>query len=153
TADTGGIYALSWAPKGDRIAFTHGSAFEMPDSKAETDIEVIAPDGTQRKALTAKAGDNAFPSFSPDGKQLVFRSNRHGPKNLYIMNVDGTDVRRLTEGKWTDTMCNWSPTGEWIVFASTREKDKFAIWLIKPDGTGLKKLIGPDDSLHNHPHF
>src|SRR5262249_230981 len=80
-------------------------------------------------------------------------------KNLYIMNADGTDVRRLTKGKWTDTQPDWSPTGEWIAFASDRDttdrdKRQFAIWLIKPDGTGLKKLVGPDGTIfHNHPHF
>jgi Tol biopolymer transport system component len=148
------IYSLSWAPHGDRIALTHGPLFQTPEGKADVDIETIAPDGTQRKPLTARAGNNAFPSFSPDGKQLVFRSTRDGAKNLYIMNADGTGLRRLTEGKWTDTMCVWSPTGEWIAFASNRDNEQFAIWLIKPDGTGLKKLVGPDGTgTHTHPHF
>jgi Tol biopolymer transport system component len=154
TTDAPYIFSLSWAPTGDRIAFARGLAFQTPEDKVGVDIETIAPDGTQRQPLIAKAGNNAFPSFSPDGKQLVFRSNRDGPKNLYLIKADGTGIRRLTEGKWTDTMCVWSPTGEWIAFASNRDNDQFAIWLIKPDGTGLKKLVGPDGtSFHNHPYF
>jgi Tol biopolymer transport system component len=48
-------------------------------------------------------------------------------------------------------MCDWSPTGEWIVFASDRGGN-FEIWLIKPDGSGLHKLIG-GGGRNNHPHF
>jgi Tol biopolymer transport system component len=144
------VFSLSWAHGGDRIALSHGTAFQGPESKVE--IETIAPDGTHRKALTDKAGNNGFPSFSPDGKQLVFRSGRDGHKNLYLMHRDGSGVRRLTEGKWTDTMADWSPSGEWIAFASDRDKN-FEIWLIKPDGSGLKKLIGGGGVRHNHPHF
>lgn len=150
TAPARTVFSLSWAHTGDRIAFTHGGTFQGPESKV--DIETVAPDGSNRKALTENAANNGFPSFSPDGKQLVFRSGRDGSKNLYIMNREGSGVRRLTEGKWTDTMADWSPTGEWIAFASDRDKD-FEIWLIKPDGSGLKKLIGGGNVRHNHPHF
>ena len=144
------LLSLSWAHTGDRIAFSHGTVFQAAQSKVE--IETIAPDGSARQQLTEKAGNNGFPSFSPDGKQLVFRSGRDGSKNLYIMNRDGGGVRRLTEGNWTDTMAHWSPSGEWIAFASNRGGKSFEIWLIKPDGTGLKKVIG-SGGLHNHPHF
>jgi Tol biopolymer transport system component len=111
----------------------------------------VRPDGAGLRKLTSQAGNNGFPSFSPDGKQLVFRSGRKGWKNLYIMSSDGTAVHRLTDGKWTDTMANWSHTGEWIAFASDRDGD-FEIWLIKPDGTGLRKLIG-GGGRNTHPHF
>src|SRR5262249_44158381 len=144
TAQNKEIFSLSWALKGDRIAFAYGAAFQTSERKTDVEIETIAADGSARKTLTARAGMNAFPAFSPDGKQLVFHSTRDGPKNLYIMNADGTGVRRLTEGKWTDTHAAWSPTGEWIAFAGKRDDGKFAIWLIRPDGTGLKRLVGPD---------
>ncbi len=111
----------------------------------------IHPDGSGLRRLTRQAGNNGFPAFSPDGKQLVFRSGRGGYKNLYIMNSDGSGWKQLTRGKWTDTMCNWSHTGDWIVFASDRDGD-FDIWLIRPDGSGLRKLIG-GGGRNNHPHF
>jgi Tol biopolymer transport system component len=149
SADARTVFSLSWAHTGDRIAFSHGTAFQGPDHNVN--IETVAPDGSEHKPLTEKAGNNGFPSFSPDGKQLVFRSGREGSKNLYIMNHDGSGVRRLTEGKWTDTMADWSPTGEWIAFASDRGNN-FEIWLVRPDGTGLKKLIG-GGGRHNHPHW
>ncbi len=144
------IFSLSWAHRGeDWIAFSHGTAFQGPEG--EVDLALIRPDGSGYHKVTQNAANNAFPSFSPDGQQLVFRSGRDQAKNLYIMNRDGSGLRRLTQGKWTDTMVDWSPTGEWIAFASDRD-GQFDIWLIKPEGSGLRKLIG-GGGRHNHPHF
>jgi Tol biopolymer transport system component len=144
-----GLFSTSWSHKGDRIAYAVGGVFQGAEGKV--DIWTIAPDGTDAKKIT-DTGNNGFPSFSPDGKRLVFRSGRQDKaKNLYLMNADGIHVTRLTKGNWTDTMCDWSPTGEWITFASNRGGN-FEVWLIRPDGTGLRKLIG-GGGRNNHPHF
>lgn len=127
----------------------------------EVDIVSIDVDRNNRvKRLTHDGKNNAFPSPSPDGKWIVFRSGRSGHKNLYLMDaVDGErkGLRRLTEGPWTDTMCNWSPDGEWIAFASDRHDPgtgSFEIYLIHPNGTGLRKLIqSGSGGRTNHPYF
>ncbi|PIA47647.1 hypothetical protein AQUCO_01400337v1 [Aquilegia coerulea] len=110
--------------------------------------------------LTIGGQNNAFPSASPDGKWIVFRSGRSGHKNLYIMDaIEGEKggLHQLTEGPWTDTMCNWSPDGEWIAFASDRDNPgggSFAIYFIHPNGTGLKKVIhSGEGGRTNHPWF
>jgi Tol biopolymer transport system component len=126
-----------------------GPVFEGPG--ARVDIASVRPDGSGFASLVPDPGNDAFPSFSPDGTQLVFRSGRDGAKNLYIMKSDGAQVRRLTEGKWTDTMCDWSPTGDQIVFASDRGGD-FEIWVVRTDGTGLRKLVA-GGGRNNHPHW
>jgi Tol biopolymer transport system component len=143
------LFSLGWPPPGDRITFCHGTAFQGPEDTV--DLATVRPDGSGYQKLTEGAGNNGFPAYAPDGKQLVFRSGRGGAKNLYVMAADGTGVRQLTQGKWTDTMANWSPTGAWIAFASNRGGE-FEIWLIQPDGSGLRKLIG-GGGRHNHPHF
>ncbi|RZC85761.1 hypothetical protein C5167_026433 [Papaver somniferum] len=121
--------------------------------------------------------NNAFPSSSPDGKKLVYRSTgKDGFKNLYIMEdskrgvVNGREPRRLTKGKWTDTQCQWSPKGDWIVFSSTRDKPAgapeldqgldpgyFAVYLVRWDNPDVLVRVmtsGSDISGHvNHPCF
>ncbi len=144
-----GMFSVSWAHEGDRIAFSRGPVFQGPGGKV--DIVSVRPDGSEARTLTGEPGNDGFPSFAPDGRRLVFRSGRGGSKNLYIMDADGADVRRLTEGRWTDTMCDWSPAGDMIAFASDRDGD-FEVWLIRPDGTGLRKLVG-GGGRNNHPHF
>ncbi|XP_004502520.1 uncharacterized protein [Cicer arietinum] len=126
----------------------------------EVDIISIDVDRNIVKKLTIDGKNNAFPSPSPDGKWIVFRSGRSGHKNLYVMDaVEGEKkgLRRLTEGPWTDTMCNWSPDGEWIAFASDRDdpgSGSFELYLIHPNGTGLKKLIqSGSGGRTNHPYF
>lgn len=143
------LFGTSWSHGVERVAFSYGVVFG--DSGASVNIMAASPDDDQVEPLTADAGNNGFPSYSPDGSQLVFRSGRDGPKNLYIADRDGSNVRRLTEGDWTDTMCDWSPKGDWIAFSSTRDDD-YEVWMIRPDGSGLKKLIG-GGGRHNHPHF
>ncbi|TKY69242.1 TolB protein [Spatholobus suberectus] len=93
-------------------------------------------------------GNNAFPSCSPDGKSIVFRSGRSGHKNLYIVDaVEGEfngGLRRLTEGAWIDTMPCWSPKGDLIAFSSNRHdpgnSEVFGIYLVRPDGSGLRRV-------------
>ncbi|KAL5859322.1 hypothetical protein ACOSQ4_000618 [Xanthoceras sorbifolium] len=101
------------------------------------------------KILTREeTGNNAFPSCSPDGKFLVFRSGRSGHKNLYVLDaVDGEfngGIRQLTEGPWIDTMPSWSPKGDLIAFSSNRHNpdniNVFSIYVVKPDGSELRRI-------------
>jgi Tol biopolymer transport system component len=144
-----GLFSTSWAHQDERIAFAVGGVFE--GAGAEVDLMTVRPYGSGLRQLTRQTGNNGFPSFSPDGKQVVFRSGRSSNKNLYLANSDSTGLRQLTQGEWADTMCDWSRKGDWIVFASDRDGD-FDIWLIRPDGSGLHKLIG-GGGRNNHPHF
>lgn len=106
------------------------------------DIQLVS-----RTLTSENTSNNAFPSPSPDGKYVVFRSGRSGYKNLYIMDAvvgEAAGLWRLTEGEWTDTMCSWSPDGQWIAFSSDRDnpgKGSFALYLIHPNGTGLHKVF------------
>src|SRR6476469_962376 len=65
---------------------------------------------------------NINPSWSPDGRQLVFESARHGNTTLYIINADGTGEHRLTfTGYGDDTHPAWSPDGRTILYDSSRD--------------------------------
>ncbi|XP_077253015.1 DPP6 N-terminal domain-like protein [Tasmannia lanceolata] len=156
---TGNAFSTAWDWKRKDVIYTSYG----PDFASETTkVDIISIDLKQEetKLLTIGGENNAFPSPSPDGKWVVFRSGRSGHKNLYVMDaVDGerSYIRRLTMGPWTDTMCNWSPDGEWIAFASDRENPgggSFVIYLIHPDGSGLKKVIhSGEGGRTNHPCF
>ncbi|XP_020212488.1 uncharacterized protein LOC109797018 [Cajanus cajan] len=136
-----------------------GETFASESSQVDI-VSMDVDEGNSVKRLTLDGKNNAFPSPSPDGKWIVFRSGRSGHKNLYIMDAVGGErkgLRRLTEGPWTDTMCNWSPDGEWIAFASDRHdpgSGSFELYLIRPDGSGLRKLVeSGSGGRANHPYF
>ncbi|KAI8522517.1 hypothetical protein RHMOL_Rhmol13G0003100 [Rhododendron molle] len=152
----------SWCPAEKNVIFTSLGPIFAPakatvqiarisfdlanlDDQSEEDIAVPV----EIKLLTREdTGNNAFPSCSPDGKFVVFRSGRSGHKNLYIVDAvngeaDG-GVRQLTEGPWIDTMPSWSPDGKLIAFSSNMHNpdnvDAFSIYVVHPDGSGLRRI-------------
>jgi Tol biopolymer transport system component len=75
----------------------------------DREITLFDIDGSNPRAIT-DGGNNLAPSFSPDGKWIVFMSYRDHPRRtlgceIYIMRVDGSDVRRLTD----NDICDWQP--------------------------------------------
>ncbi|KAF8708734.1 hypothetical protein HU200_030119 [Digitaria exilis] len=163
---SGNAFATAWDWKRKGVIYTSiGPDF----AGVRTEVDVIAvtlgnggedSSNISIKKLTVGGDNNAFPSPSPDGKWVVFRSGRSGHKNLYIMDaVDGEagGIRRLTDGPWSDTMCNWSPDGEWIAFASDRHNPgghSFEIYMVHPNGTGLRRVVrSGDGGVTTHPWF
>ncbi|XP_062212963.1 uncharacterized protein LOC133913743 [Phragmites australis] len=162
---SGNAFPTSWDWKRKGVIYTSVG----PDFASEsTKVDVVAvslgdhdeDSNISIKKLTVGGENNAFPSPSPDGKWVVFRSGRSGHKNLYIMDAEDGEaggIRRLTEGPWSDTMCNWSPDGEWIAFASDRHNPgggSFAIYMVHPNGTGLRRVVhSSDGGRTNHPWF
>src|SRR5437899_3468447 len=60
------------------------------------------------------------PSWSPDGKQLVFTGYDGGLSDLFVVNADGSNLRRLTNDKYADLEPSWSADGKTIAFATDR---------------------------------
>lgn len=114
------------------------------DFDPHMDIFEANPDGSQLKRLTTTPGYDAEGAYSPDGKQIVFCSNRSGEKNLelYIMDADGKNVRQLTK---VPNCYNggpfFSPDGKRVIFRSDRKKKNYLqIYVINVDGTGEREL-------------
>ena len=102
------------------------------------------PDGGHLKRLTDAKGYNAEGSYSPDGKQIVFCSNRSGVENLelYVMDADGKNVRQLTHApKCYNGGPFFSPDGTKVIFRSDRaKKDHLQLYVIDADGKNEKAL-------------
>jgi TolB protein len=73
------------------------------------DIYAINPDGSHLRKLTENQRNNEDPSWSPDGRYIVFSSNRDGRYHLYIMNGAGQNQEKITSGKGEQTSPSWSP--------------------------------------------
>jgi len=96
-------YDPVWSPTGNRIAFV------SPES-GNDELYVINADGTGLTQLTYNDWEwDKYPSWSPDGQQLAFWSNRESRrKQIWIMNVDGSNVRNLSNNQYND----WEPV--WV---------------------------------------
>ena len=63
------------------------------------------------------------PSFSPDGRRIVFSGLRHGSSDLYIVSLDEPGYKQITKDQFGDLQPQWSPDGKTIAFASDRGDD------------------------------
>lgn len=127
-----------WSPKGDKIVFALGRFFQTIKGPALADIAIINSDGTGLKIMTKGDGNYAFPSWSPDGRRVVFRASNKDLKGLFIVDVETAEIKVLTSNSH-DNFPSWSPTGDVIAFTSYRDGD-YEIYTIKPDGTDPRRL-------------
>jgi TolB protein len=89
--------------------------------------------------LTSGNAIDTSPSYSPDGSQIVFNSDRGGSQQLYVMNADGGDIRRISFGSGKYGTPVWSPRGDLIAFTKI-EGGTFYIGVMRPDGSGERLL-------------
>jgi len=105
------------------------------DPEMEIFAASLADGGLTR--LTHAPGYDAECSFSPDGRHILFVSDRDGDPDIYVMNADGSDVRQLTDAPGYDGGPFYSPDGAWIAYRTDRvEKDALQIHVMRADGTG-----------------
>ncbi len=140
--------APAWSPRGDRIAFGVGGFFQGSSGASIADIVVMSVDGTGVKILTDGSANHGFPSWSPDGRQLVYRGASRERNGLFIIDVETRKVRVLTSGAAHDNSPSWSPKGDRIAFTSNRDGN-FEIYTIRSDGTDLRRLTSvPGNDSH-----
>jgi TolB protein len=125
-----------WSPQGDRIAFSVGAHMGAP---GPTHLALIRPDGSDVTMLTSGDRHDGLPSWSPDGKRLVFRTVAGARTGLSIIDIERGAITPLPTGSDYDTFPAWSPRGDLISFTSKRDDD-YEIYVIRPDGTGLRRL-------------
>ncbi len=96
-----------WSPRaGGQIAFT------ARDERLKYDIFLVHPTSGELTRLTQDQGNNASPSFSPDGRHIAFTSTRsphRGTKKLYIMNADGRNQHRILKTAGQVETPSWGP--------------------------------------------
>ncbi len=110
-------------------------------------IHVMDSDGSNRVRLTeGQAGFLAAPSWSPDGSQVAFVSDRDGEPDIWVMGSDGSNPVNVTQHEAKDHSPAWSPDGEWIAFASVRESLYWELYLMRPDGSNVQRLTWWEDA-------
>lgn len=88
------------------------------------EIYIMRSDGTLRRQLTQNGAANFCPTFTADGRQILFASNAGAAGgrefDLYRVGVDGGEPERITFSPGFDGFPHFSPDGRWIVWASNR---------------------------------
>lgn len=90
--------------------------------------------------LTFTKDIDTTPSYSPDGKKVVFSSDRSGVQKLYVMNRDGTRTKKVTHGRGDYAKPAWSPDGRLIAFIRS-SKGRFSVGVITPNGENERIMV------------
>lgn len=124
------------------------------------DIYIANADGSGLIRITDNPKYDAEPIVSPDGKQIVFGSQREGDFDIYVMKSDGSDVKRLTDAIGYDGGPWFSPDGKkiaWRAWYPQTDEEKaqwrdameknyiiavpLDIWVMDADGSHKKRLV------------
>jgi Tol biopolymer transport system component len=123
-------------------------AFSSNRDDADYDIYAIDPDGGHLVRLTNSEGFDGYPSWSPDGDRIAFRSDRDGDPEIYLMDPDGNNVEQLTHNTARDTLPIWSEDGNSIVFVSDRAGSA-QVFVMRADGTHQTQVTFSPDTEQN----
>lgn len=123
------------------------------------EIYTATPDGKNIKNLTNHPGYDAEATVSPNGKKIVFTSERDGDLELYSMDINGKNIKRLTHEPGYDGGAFFSPNSKMIVYRGSHptdpkliERDKqylkehlvvpltFEVWVMNADGSNKRQV-------------
>ncbi|HEV7747223.1 MAG TPA: protein kinase [Pyrinomonadaceae bacterium] len=125
---------------GDSLAWTtDGRILYTVPSGEQSDIWTINADGLA-KQLTGDSFAEGLGCASPDGRSVVFSSNRSGNFNIWRMDFGDGQQTQLTQGAELDSQPNCTPDGQWVVFRSLRE-GKSTFWKVPVSGGTPQQLF------------
>jgi len=122
-----------------QIAFVYGG-----------DIWLMPRDGGTAHQLTHSLGEESWPRFSPDGKEMAFSASYNGNMDVFVMPVGGGLPIRVTYNSFDDRMVEWHPDGKRLLIASKRESGRQSysqFYLVGKAGGMPEKLSIPYGEL------
>jgi Tol biopolymer transport system component len=132
-----GAFTPTWSPDSQWVAFGVGDWFQTR-RMGTAKLMRVRRDGTGLEQLTDGSVHSGFPSYSADGKQIVYRVWGESNLGLRILNLADRSTRVLTTE--ADNLPGWSPDGSRIVFTRRVDAVNFDIYTIRPDGSDLLRL-------------
>ncbi len=104
----------TWFPNGKQLVITLSK-----DGNPE--LYRLSLDNLKPRRLTRHPSIDTYPAVSPDGRYLLFVSDRAGNEQIYVMHLrnDSNEISRLTFTGIRNTDPAWSPDGRWIAFTKT----------------------------------
>jgi TolB protein len=160
-------YAPSWSPDGKQLAISTDGGKLTSDGPTRFGLAIIDVASEEVHPIVdhpAIQGQDLFPRWSPDGKQLVFWRDRFLGGSvktaIFIVNADGSGLQQLTPWSMLAGDPDWSPDGSLIVFTTHplfefSEGEESELYTMRPDGSEVRALTsyGPDGPRATQPRW
>jgi tricorn protease len=143
------LFVLMTGSLGSAAAATNDAYFRYPDLNngqvvfcAEADLWIVSDQGGAARRLTTHEGNEYYPRFSPDGKQIAFTGQYDGNRDIYVISSEGGEPRRITWHPGSDEMVEWTPDGKSLIFRSRSEQPSgsFELFMVPAAGGDPEKL-------------
>jgi TolB protein len=122
------IVYRAWHPADSALAVYRDLLTQRLVRPNRMELWVMNADGSGQRQITQLGGANFGPSWTPDGKRLIFSSNYRQPRSgnfdLFLVNLDGTGLEQITTSEAFDGFPMFSPDGRQLVWASNRHDAK-----------------------------
>jgi Tol biopolymer transport system component len=118
----------------------------------QPEIYVMDADGTSPSRLTNAPGADGAPSFTADGRAVVFHSPRTGHRQIFVQPITSSDAIQLTQEPSDNSQPAASPDGETIAFVSNRDGSD-DIWLMSRDGSNQRNFTKSPQVKEKSPRF
>jgi Tol biopolymer transport system component len=120
---------FSLAPDEKRVALC------LEDENTLEDLWVVDLERATSSRLTAIHGSAQFPAWSPDGRRIVFRSNRNGVYDIYTKDANGVgDEELLVKSPHTKIRLSWSPDGRFLIYDEFDPETGADLWILPLEG-------------------
>jgi serine/threonine-protein kinase len=121
-----------FSPDGQKLAL------EIFDGK-QFDIWVYEWARDSMTQLTFDPGNDRAPVWTPDGRRIIFASDRAKEGNLYEVNADGTgEVTRLTDSPDSQVPFSWHPNGKFLAFHANRGATGLDLMILPMEGDAAR---------------
>lgn len=137
----------TWIPSSDRILFESQTTGNW--EIWTTDFTGLEDGGGNLVRLTDNPALDRMPSISPDGRWIVFISDRDGDYELYRMDADGSNQIQLTFDEVAEIHPYWTPDGK--ILYNRRETDRlvYDIRIMNADGSDDRTILA-DGELNSY---
>lgn len=109
-------FSPDWFPDSQQIAFTS-------NRDGNLEIYTINTDGTGLKNISHSPHNETAPKVSPDGRKILYSSDRDGNGNreIYLHNLQSGDLENITQSHKWELLSTWSKKGKYIYYSSNQD--------------------------------
>lgn len=157
TTDAPEIIVITATPAPQDGEVIAGLIIYSKDDQENMHLYAYQPETMKETKITNGDWDDIHPALSPDGKKLIFSSNRNGYWDLYVLDLVRNKTIKITNDMNYDGGPAWSPDGQWLVFEHAMDNGTIELFLqpidlsIKPIQLTINQTMDVDPVWHPDP--